>query len=421
MHPTKLEDPLLLERALTLPSDAIGYHLGRVLRGAAGGAHVEETSDSELDFWALARDGFCTTKVVPGIHGEMDLSWYGRGQLAESMGTACCEITWQGHVFHAVTASWHSGFSRNTRHYVLGAGAGAVRAFLAAALDATHLPADSVLVFGSSCFSRDKAIFRAIQRHDWTDLVLPAEMVDRLRSDLTSFLGSRDVYKRYGVPYKRGMLLTGPPGNGKTLCVRLLAKQAALPTLFVRSFAARYGEEEGNITSVFRRARRIAPCVLVLEDVDSLVKPQCLSVFLNELDGLSDDTGILTIATTNHPERLDPALLERPSRFDRKYHFPLPSSGERASYLRRWDLRLEAEMRLGEPTIQALVERTEAMSFAFLKELVLSSMVRWMADRRDGGMGPVALAELEALRATWRPFDEGDPAPVPTPHADDED
>lgn len=202
--------------------------------------------------------------------------------------------------------------------------------------------------------------------------------------------------------------------------MRLLIKQASLPTIYVKNFTARYGEDEANIAHVFRRARQLAPCMLVLEDLDSLVKPQYLSVLLNEMDGIRSDTGILTIATTNHPERLDPALLERPSRFDRKYHLGLPGPQERRRFIERWNAKLEAPLRMDEPSSGDVATRTDGLSFAFLKELMLSSMMRWMSEGGTRPMGAVALAELETLRATWRPLDEGDLV-APTKSTKDED
>jgi AAA+ superfamily predicted ATPase len=160
--------------------------------------------------------------------------------------------------------------------------------------------------------------------------------------------------------------------------------------------------------------------MLVLEDIDSLVRPHCLSVFLNELDGLRADTGILTVATTNHPERLDPALLERPSRFDRKYHFDLPHAEQRRHYLDLWGKRFEPAMQIDASSAALLVERTEGMSFAFLKEVVVSAMTRWILEQTPGKMGSLALAELEGLRATWRAIDEGD-LPEQEPEKKDDD
>ncbi|MFO0554499.1 MAG: ATP-binding protein [Polyangiaceae bacterium] len=411
-------EPLALEQALELRPNAILYRLGRTF-AATPDAYVAEVDDPELNFKDLADEGFLEIEPVSGVHAQLFKRWMGRGQLSTGMGTAACTIRWRGETFIAVTARWALTFNERVRHWVIGRSPALVEEFLSAALDAVHIPRDSVLVYASSCFSRDKELFRAIQESEWSDLIAPAEVTARMRSDVRTFLDSRETYRQYRVPHKRGILLSGPPGNGKTFTVRLLLKEAALPILSVRSFAARYGEEEGNITNVFLRARRLAPCVLVLEDVDSLVKPTCLSVFLNELDGLSGDTGILTIATTNHPERLDPALLERPSRFDRKYHFALPDTAERARYLESWNGRFEPAMRLDSEVVRELADRTEGMSFAFLKELVVSAMVRWMAERQPGAMRGLALAELEALRATWRPIDEGDVPPAPKKREED--
>lgn len=79
-------------------------------------------------------------------------------------------------------------------------------------------------------------------------------------------------------------------------------------------------------------ARSMTPCLLVLEDVDTIVTQSTRSYFFNEVDGLENNDGILMIATTNHLDELDPGLSKRPSRFDRKYLFPLPDKGERAQY-----------------------------------------------------------------------------------------
>ena len=87
--------------------------------------------------------------------------------------------------------------------------------------------------------------------------------------------------------------------------------------LYVKTFKSWMGEEAA-MQSVFEKARQMAPCVLILEDLDSLINDGNRSFFLNQLDGLEGNDGILIIGSTNHFDRLDPALNSRPSRFDRK-------------------------------------------------------------------------------------------------------
>lgn len=76
--------------------------------------------------------------------------------------------------------------------------------------------------------------------------------------------------------------------------------------------------EEGAMQEVFGKARQLAPCIMILEDLDSLINDRNRSFFLNQLDGIEGNDGLLIIGTTNHFDRLDPALSSRPSRFDRK-------------------------------------------------------------------------------------------------------
>ncbi len=149
----------------------------------------------------------------------------------------------------------------------------------------------------------------------------------------------------------------------------------------------------------FKRARVTTPCILVLDDLDSMINDGNRSFFLNELDGFASSHGILAIATTNHPERLDPAILERPSRFDRKYTFGLPEEAERLTYLKLWNSRLEKELRLPGQAQERVAQATEGFSYAYLKELVLSSMMTWMRQPGQRKMEEVMLEFGSAVAA----------------------
>jgi AAA+ superfamily predicted ATPase len=203
-------------------------------------------------------------------------------------------------------------------------------------------------------------------------------------------------------------LFMGPPGNGKTHAVKAIINSLKKPCIYVRSFKSQYSTAQDCITALFSRARKSAPCILVFEDLDSLIDDDTRAFLLNELDGFASNAGLLTLATTNHPEKLDAAILERPSRFDRKYHFALPTSTERLAYLKMWNERLAPAMRFSEAGLQARIEQTEGFSFAFLKELVLSSIMRWMDGSPDEPMDQVSQTVQDLLRHQI----EQRPAPV---------
>ncbi len=254
-------------------------------------------------------------------------------------------------------------------------------------------------MFAGGFWRKSEPLYRDIQRASFDSLVLAGDLAARLRRDFAAWLGARSLYEEHGVPWKRGVLFLGPPGNGKSHCIKALVNELGLPCLYVRSFASRSATEHDCIGDVFARARKTAPCMLVLEDIDALVTGKNRSLFLNELDGFASNTGLLTVATTNHPERLDPAILERPSRFDRKYTFEPPALAERTRYLALMNERLGSAMRLGAGDIERLAEITSGLSFAYLQELLVSSMVRWVSEGAAGRLADLALPQADALRA----------------------
>jgi ATP-dependent 26S proteasome regulatory subunit len=140
------------------------------------------------------------------------------------------------------------------------------------------------------------------------------------------------------------------------------------------------------------------PCLLILEDLDSLIDDKSRAFFLNELDGFETNTGVVVLATTNHPDRLDPAILDRPSRFDRKYDFDLPGEAERSAYIAAWNNELQPELRLSETVTREVIQQTEDFSFAYLKELFLSSMMHWMAMAGGISMDKIILGQATQLR-----------------------
>jgi ATP-dependent 26S proteasome regulatory subunit len=142
-----------------------------------------------------------------------------------------------------------------------------------------------------------------------------------------------------------------------------------------------------------------ASCLLVLEDLEAMVDNDNRAFLLNELDGFQSNTGVVVLATTNHPEKLDSSILDRPSRFDRKYYFDLPAEAERRAYVAKWNGDLKTDMRISEEGTARIVSATEGFSFAYLKELFVASMVQWISSGSAPPMDEVILAQTQLLRA----------------------
>ena len=170
-------------------------------------------------------------------------------------------------------------------------------------------------------------------------------------------------------------------GNGKTISIKatmhaLSRRPSPIPTLYVRSLSS-YGGPEYSISSIFHKARQYAPCYLIFEDLDSIVTDKVRSYFLNEVDGLESNNGILMIGSTNHLERLDPGISKRPSRFDRKYFFPNPDEAQRVQYCRFWRKKLDGSEDVEFPAVldKAIAGITEGFSFAYMQEAFVASLL----------------------------------------------
>ncbi|KAF4631341.1 hypothetical protein G7Y89_g6785 [Cudoniella acicularis] len=265
-------------------------------------------------------------------------------------------------------------------------------ALLLAVADWSAALHNEIYVFDDGSWEKDRELFTSVQDASWDDVILNQDMKDSLIADVQGFFDNQALYKKLAVPWKRGVILHGVPGNGKTISIKALInslskREDPVPSLYVKSFDNCNGPKR-SIRSIFSHARTMAPCILIFEDLDSLVTAKTRSYFLNEVDGLESNDGILMIGSTNHLEKLDPAISKRPSRFDRKYHFRVPDVKEREAYARFWRGKLEGSEMVAFPEelCAVIAGLTEGFSFAYLKELfVIALMTIARGTVRDDG------------------------------------
>ena len=157
-----------------------------------------------------------------------------------------------------------------------------------------------------------------------------------------------EIYEQVGLAPPRGILLTGPSGTGKTAMARALSGEKELPLIAIdgpQLYSKWLGESERALREVFKKARRAAPCILFFDTIDAIapkfgadqfgtdVYQRILSQLLREIDNLRDVKGVILLAASNRPERIDPALL-RSGRFDYILQLAKPDAADRAAIIR---------------------------------------------------------------------------------------
>ncbi|MGY6551023.1 MAG: CDC48 family AAA ATPase [Erythrobacter sp.] len=228
----------------------------------------------------------------------------------------------------------------------------------------------------------------------WDDIGGVDEAVSKLREGIELPLKNREAFRRLGIRPAKGFLLYGPPGTGKTLLAKAVAKEAEANFISMKSsdlLSKWYGESEQQIAKMFARARAVAPCVVFIDEIDSLVpargsgqgEPQVtgrvVNTILAEMDGLEELQSVVVIGATNRPNLIDPALL-RPGRFDELIYVGTPDKAGREHILRIHT----AKMPLAKDVdLAALAAKTGHFTGADLEDLVRRAGLG--ALRRVGG------------------------------------
>jgi hypothetical protein len=385
----------LIRDALRFQPTEATYWLSRRVAKLHRGKGVVEGNVFLFDPFDYAAAGKCTLAPCDDEHLHLTTVWDGT-HAGDHPANGMFSVQWEGIDF---TLYWITPGENTGSYFALVASqrADALRFYETVSRWAQE-PTGAILVFHAGQWLKDEGLFESIRDASLDNLVLPPGQKDEIAADAPRFFASRERYARYKIPWKRGVLFVGPPGNGKTHAVKAIVNTSTVPCVYVRSFDLPGHPFPGaGIAMVFERARKIAPCILVLEDLDALVRDDNRAYFLNELDGFDRNDGMLVLATTNHPERIDAAIVDRPSRFDRKYAFGLPGPDERRAYVVQWNAGLDAELRLDDDEIANVAGSTDGFSYAYLKELFVSSLMRWVGDE-SARFGALMAGQVGMLR-----------------------
>ncbi|WP_265569743.1 CDC48 family AAA ATPase [Sphingomicrobium nitratireducens] len=218
-------------------------------------------------------------------------------------------------------------------------------------------------------------------RIGWEDIGGLDKARDKLREGIELPLKHPDAFKRLGIRPAKGFLLYGPPGTGKTLLAKAAARESEANFIATKSsdlLSKWYGESEQQIARLFARARQVAPTVIFIDELDSLVparggglgEPQVtervVNTILSEMDGLEELNNVVLIGATNRPNLIDPALL-RPGRFDELVYVGPPDTAGRRRILA---IHTEKMPLAKDVDLEALAQRTERFTGADLEDLV---------------------------------------------------
>lgn len=198
----------------------------------------------------------------------------------------------------------------------------------------------------------------------------PDTVTDEVLEEISKFWDREQLFKKYKTTYKRGILLWGPPGSGKTCTIKLLVEDLIKRDGIVLKFSS-----PGLFSTGLKMLRAIqleTPIIVLMEDIDAIISSHNESEVINILDGIDALNKIVFIATTNYPELLGARIINRPSRFDKRHKVGVPSKAARKMYFEHLLGNCQGEVK---GDIAQWVKDTDGMSIAHLKELFVGHVL----------------------------------------------
>lgn len=260
----------------------------------------------------------------------------------------------------------------------------------------------------------------------WDDIGGLDKIKEELKETVEYPVLHPEMYTKFGLSPSKGVLFYGPPGTGKTLLAKAVATEVSANFISVKGpelLSMWFGESESNIRDIFDKARAAAPCVVFLDELDSIAKARGGSVgdaggasdrvvnqLLTEMDGMNAKKNVFVIGATNRPDQIDPALL-RPGRLDQLIYVPLPDISGRLSILNAQLRKTPLEPGL---SLDEIAKSTNGFSGADLSYIVSRAAKFAIKESIEASIRAMKAAEAAGTTDVDMEEDQEDPVPYIT-------
>ncbi|HEY4383427.1 MAG TPA: CDC48 family AAA ATPase [Ktedonobacteraceae bacterium] len=275
--------------------------------------------------------------------------------------------------------------------------------------------------------STTREVYVEVSETSWDDIGGLQDIKDMLTEGVEWPLRFPEIYANAKVEAPRGVLLSGPPGSGKTLIARAIANQCEASFISIKGpelLSKWVGESEKGVREVFRHAKQAAPCIVFFDELDAMaprrgnsndgnVGDRVIAQLLTEMDGIEGREGVIVLAATNRPELIDTALL-RPGRFDLVVELRQPDESERQSI---FAVHLRERPIAPEITTEELARLTPGRSGADIEAICrrasLLALREWISPRLSIGQVSISEAKDDGGEATGTTAQDAAQAPAP--------
>lgn len=202
------------------------------------------------------------------------------------------------------------------------------------------------------------------------DLIKFDDTADKIITEVNKFLDAKDKFERVGIRYRRGILMYGPPGGGKSCIIKELINLILERDGIAIDGSNAHPGVTSTILGVLKSVEQDRLAIVFLEDIDALIREHNKSMVLNMIDGVTSPNGLIYVATTNFPEELEDNIQNRPSRFDRSYHIEFPTDEGRKRLIEGFSKKYDCSV-----DVDRWVKDTNKMTVSHINELFISTQL----------------------------------------------